>query len=145
AVVMGLIPAICALAWTIMSSSFAIAGQNYNTITQWANFAYAHKALGFIAMERGFIITSMLWSTLTVFIIERKFIGAALTSVIMALCSWIGIIHTYQITANGQLLHRFMGGNLFQDQWQFAVAYLIVTVFFLYFYAKEKYLAKEEV
>lgn len=143
AVVMGLIPAICALAWTIMSSSFAIAGQNYNTITQWAQFAYAHKALGFIAMERGFIITSMLWSTMTVFIIERRFMGAALTSVVLGLCSWIGIIHTYQITANGQLLHRFMGANLFQEQWQFALAYLIVTLFFLYFYAKEKYLVKE--
>lgn len=145
AVVMGLIPAICALAWTIMSSSFAIAGQNYNTISQWGNFAYAHKALGFIAMERGFIITSMLWSTLTVFIIERRFLAAAVTSSVLALCSWIGIIHTYQITANGQLLHRFMSGRLFQEQWQFALAYVIVALFFLYFLAREKYLLNRAV
>ncbi len=138
AVVMGLIPAIGALAWLIMSSALGVAGTNYAKITQWASFAYAHKALGFITLERGFIITSMLWSTVTVFIIDRKFLQACFMSLTLALCSWIGIIHTHIIDSNGQLLHRFMKLNFFQEQWEYALAYVIISVFFLYFFWKEK-------
>ncbi len=146
AVVMGLIPAIAAVAWLIMSSSFAIAGANYNTIApeRWATFAYAHRATGFITLERGFIITSMLWSTITVFIIERKFLQALYMALTAAACAWIGIIHTYVVDPNGQLMHRFMNAHLFQSQWQYSLAYLIVAAFFLYFFVKEKYLTKAE-
>jgi AGZA family xanthine/uracil permease-like MFS transporter len=135
AVIMGLIPSIGALAWLILSSAFAVAGTNYGQIADWGPFAYAHRAAGFIALERGFIISSMLWSTLTVFIIERRFRSAAAMSLILALCAWVGIIHTYQFDSHGQLYHRFMGANLFQEQWQYALAYAILAAFFLCTYA----------
>lgn len=142
AVVMGLIPAIGAMAWLILSSAFAVAGTNYARITDWSVFAYAHQAVGIIALERGFIITSMLWSTLTVFIIERKFLHAALISLVSALCAWIGIIHTYRIDSHGQLLHRFLNAHLYQEQWQFPLAYAVIAAFFLYAYGKQRYLKK---
>ena len=130
AVVMGLFPSIGALAWLIMSSSFAVAGTNYAQIADWTPFAYAHRAAGFIALERGFIVSSMLWSTLTVFIIERRFQRAALISLLMAACAWLGLIHTYRIDANGQLYHRFLNGHFCQEQWQFALAYALLALFF---------------
>jgi AGZA family xanthine/uracil permease-like MFS transporter len=141
AVIMGLIPAIGALAWLIMSSAFAVAGTNYSRITDWSQFAYAHQAAGFIALERGFIVSSMLWSTLTVFIIERKFLQAALISLVAALCAWIGIIHTHRIDSHGQLLHRFLDAHLCQDQWQFPLAYGILAAFFLYSHGRQRYRA----
>ncbi len=131
AVIMGLIPSIGALAWLILSSAFTVAGTNYCQIADWSPFAYAHRAAGFIALERGFIISSMLWATLTVFIIERRFLHAAGMSLFLALCAWIGIIHTSQFDSHGQLFHRFLNGSLFQEQWQYALAYAILTAFFL--------------
>ena len=135
AVIMGLIPSIGALAWLILSSAFAVAGTNYAHITDWSAFAYAHRGIGFIALERGFILSSMLWATLTVFIIEHRFRAAALSSLALAACAWIGIIHTYRIDDHGQLFHHFMNPHLWQEQWQFALAYVIVAAFFLYAHA----------
>ncbi len=138
AVVMGLIPAIGALAWLLISSAFTVAGTNYNQIADWSSFAYAHKGAGFLILERGFIVSSMLWSTLTVTIIERRFLRAMIFSLILAVCAWIGLIHTYIVDQSGQLLHRFMNANFFQEQWQFAVAYLMLAAFFLIFYFIER-------
>ena len=138
AVIMGLIPSIGALAWLIMSSAFAVAGTNYAQIADWTPFAYAHRATGFIALERGFILSSMLWPTLTVFIIEKRFFGAALMALVMALFSWIGIIHTYRIGVQGQLFHGFVDGHFWQAQWQFALAYAVIAAFFLYTHARQR-------
>ena len=92
AVAMGLIPAIGALAWMVMSSTLALAGTSFNAIAApaWAGFAYAHQGTGFISLERGFIVTSMLWATLTVLIIEQRFRGAVITCLVLAACSWVG-------------------------------------------------------
>jgi AGZA family xanthine/uracil permease-like MFS transporter len=143
AVIMGLIPSIGALAWLILSSAFAVAGTNYARIADWTPFAYAHRAAGFIALERGFILSSMLWSTLTVFIVERRFRGAALTALVLALFSWVGIIHTYRIGEQGQLFHRFVDGRLWQEQWQFAAAYAIIALFFLCVHARQRAPSRE--
>ena len=141
AVIMGLIPSIGALAWLIMSSAFAVAGTNYTLITDWTPFAYAHRAVGFIALERGFILSSMLWSTLTVFIVERRFLQSSLMSLVMALFAWVGIIHTYRIDSHGQLFHNFMNRHFWQEQWQFALAYAVIAVFFLCVHATQRRLA----
>lgn len=132
AVAVGLIPAIGALAWMVMSSTLSVAGTSFHAVPSqaWAAFAYAHQGTGFISLERGFIVTSMLWATLTVLIIERRFIGAVVTCVVLAACSWVGIIHTWSVDANGALTHRFMQLNLWQPQWQYAVAYLSGGAFF---------------
>lgn len=131
AVIMGLIPSMGALAWLILSSAFAVAGTNYARIADWSAFAYAHRGAGFIALERGFILSSMLWATLTVFIVERRFRAAALSALALAACAWVGIIHTSRIDAHGQLFHRFLNGHLWQEQWQFAAGYALVAAFFL--------------
>ncbi|HNX33057.1 MAG TPA: NCS2 family permease [Kiritimatiellia bacterium] len=138
AVIMGLIPSIGALAWLILSSALVVAGTNYALVTDWSQFAYAHRAAGFIALERGFIVSSMLWATLTVFIIERRFLRASLMSLILALCAWIGIIHTSRIDSHGQLFHGFLNTQLYQAQWQYALAYAIIAAFFLYAHVRQR-------
>ena len=124
-----------------------IAGTSYTAIADsaWTKFTYAHKATGFISLERGFIILSMLWSTLTVFVIEKKYLQSAIMSGVLAVCSWIGIIHTFQFNDKGQLFHRFVKLNFFQDQWEYALAYVIVGIFFLLaFILRKKNLLREE-
>lgn len=132
AVVVGLLPAIGALAWMIMSSTLAVAGTSFHAIPAqaWAGFAYAQQGSGFISLERGFIVTSMLWATLTVLIIERHLVGAMIACLTLAACSWIGIIHTWDIDARGALTHHFMQGNLWQAQWQYAASYCAGGLFF---------------
>lgn len=132
AVVVGLIPAIGALAWMIMASTLAVAGTSFSAISAqaWAGFAYAQQGAGFIALERGFIVTSLLWATLTVLIIERHHGGAIITCLLLAACAWIGIIHTWTVDAGGALAHHFMQANLWQPQWQYAAGYGAGSVFF---------------
>ena len=132
AVVVGLIPAIGALAWMIMSSTLLVAGTSFHSVSAqaWTGFAYAQQGTGFISLERGFIVTSMLWATLTVLIIERHHVGAIITCLTLAACSWIGIIHTWTIDANGALAHHFMQTNLWQPQWQYAAGYCAGSAFF---------------
>lgn len=138
AVIMGLIPSIGALAWLILSSAFTVAGTNYTQIADWSSFAYAHRAAGFIALERGFILSSMLWSTLTVFIIQRRFRGAALTALVLGVFAWVGIVHTYRFDSHGQLFHSFVDRHFWQAQWQFALAYAAMGAFFLYAHARQR-------
>jgi hypothetical protein len=72
----------------------------------------------------------MLWATLTVLIIEQRLAGAMLTCLTLAACSWVGIIHTWDIDAGGALAHHFMQANLWQPQWQYAAGYCAGSVFF---------------
>lgn len=132
AVAMGLIPAIGALAWMVTSSTLGLAGTSFDKIPAgaWAGFAYAHQGTGFMALERGFIVSSMLWATLTVLIVERRFLGATVTCLILAACAWVGIIHTWTLGPGGALFHRFMESSGWQPQWQYAAAYLSGAVFF---------------
>jgi len=80
---------------------------------------------GMIALERGFIFTSMILAAIGVALIERKFFRAATWSVAAALLSAFGIIHAYDLSAGG-ITSRF--GLMAAPE--FFAAYLMLAVLF---------------
>ncbi|MFQ6537112.1 MULTISPECIES: NCS2 family permease [Aphanothece] len=53
-------------------------------------------ASGVFALEQGLIITAMLLAALLVYVIEQRFLAAALCAAVAALAAWFGIIHAWR-------------------------------------------------
>ena len=123
AVAVGLFPAMAAWGLTLVDASLRAAGTSVHALGQPA-FA-GHLAIGgMIALERGFIFTSMIWAAFTVALIERKFRTASAWMAALSLFSWVGLVHSYSLTSAG-LTSRFQFGAAPS----FAAAYLSVAVF----------------
>jgi AGZA family xanthine/uracil permease-like MFS transporter len=83
---------------------------------------------GMIVLERGFIFTSMIWAAISVFLIDREFLKAAITACIASLLAFIGLIHAYEITTNGIVTPFGLGAG---SSW--ALAYLVCALFLFCF------------
>lgn len=79
---------------------------------------------GAFALEQGFIFTAMIWSAVTVAIIERRFLVAAAWSFAAALLSAVGLVHSYQFTPGDATL-------LLAPAWRYAYGYLAIALLFL--------------
>jgi AGZA family xanthine/uracil permease-like MFS transporter len=79
---------------------------------------FAHGAF---ALEQGFIFSAMIWSTITVYVIERSFVKAGLWSLGGAALCTVGLLHSYRFTFGDVVL------NL-EPAWPWAGAYAIVGV-----------------
>jgi len=80
---------------------------------------------GMIALERGFIFTSMLLAAMTVALLDGRYKIAANWAFAAALLSSTGIIHGYEV---GQfaILNSYGPAN----SWPFVIAYLMVGMLF---------------
>ena len=86
-----------------------------------------------IALERGFVLNSMILAAMVVFIIEKQFITAALWSLGAALLSFTGIIHAFKITDTG--IVSMLGLNAAPH---FSIGYGVMAIaFFLAGYVQE--------
>jgi AGZA family xanthine/uracil permease-like MFS transporter len=83
---------------------------------------------GMIVLERGFIFTSMIWAAISVFLIDREFLKAAITACIASILAFIGLIHAYEITTNGIVTPFSLGAG---SSW--ALAYLFCAFFLFSF------------
>lgn len=108
AVAIGLFPALAAWGLALVEATLRAAGTSLWTLGL-PSFAGQFAIGGMIALERGFIFTSMQWAAFTVALIEQKFLAAAGWMFSCALFAWIGLIHSYEITAFG-LVTRFHWG-----------------------------------
>ncbi|MCA9072138.1 MAG: NCS2 family permease, partial [Planctomycetaceae bacterium] len=124
AVAIGLFPAIAAWGATVVVGTFlAVMGPDVKTMqdvllspnffpkdpTQ-EQFANVNGFLihGMILMERGFIFTCMFWAAISACLIDRQFYRAAVWSAIAAVFTWIGLMHSYQVSGNSfDFLFRF--------------------------------------
>ena len=100
AVATGLFPAIAAWGLLMVESTLRSAGTTLFIIGKEA-FANNLAIHGMISLERGFIFTSMILASISVFLIEKKFLTACMWSLGAALLSYVGIIHAYELTPNG--------------------------------------------
>ncbi len=122
AVAVGLFPALAAWGLTLVDAALRAAGTSIHALGEPA-FAGQLAIGGMIALERGFIFTSMHWAAFTVALIERKFRVAAAWMGALSFFSWIGLVHAYSLTPAG-LTSRFQWGA----SPAFAAAYAAVAL-----------------
>lgn len=102
AVAIGLIPALAAWALLLIEGALRVAGTNlYQTAHLFGRNRGEIYIYGVIALERGFLLTSLVLAAMTVHIIERKFRLAALWCMIASLLSAIGLIHAFDWSSTG--------------------------------------------
>lgn len=132
AVVVGLMPAIAAWGALMAKTALRVAGlgtpDNPFTPDLVAPFKLSDTYIdGAFALEQGFIFSATILAALTVCIIERQFLQAALWSLAAALLSWVGLMHAYQWTPADTVLHFGWGTG---SSW--ALGYGLLAILMLY-------------
>jgi len=79
---------------------------------------------GALALEQGFLFTSMLLSAAVVAVIERKWFVASAWCAVAALLSATGLMHSYQWTQDDTVLKL-------PPSWPFAIGYATMSLLFL--------------
>jgi AGZA family xanthine/uracil permease-like MFS transporter len=125
AVAIGLFPAIAAWGLLMVESALRSAGTTLFIIGKEA-FANNLAIHGMISLERGFIFTSMILASISVFLIEKKFLTACMWSLGAALLSYAGIIHAYELTPNGVV--SVFGYGVASD---FSIGYCSFAILFI--------------
>ncbi len=100
AVAVGLVPALASWLLVQLETTLRVAGAGLAENVD--KFAPAGLHLrGVIALSQGFLITSIIYSAVVAFVIDRRFKAAALWLLAAAVFSGIGLIHAYELTPNG--------------------------------------------
>lgn len=129
AVAIGLFPALAAWGLLLIENSLRAAGISIYELQQTLSIT------GMISLERGFIFTSIILSSISVFLIEKQFIKSSLWALIGCALSYIGIIHAYKLTPHG-ILYNF---TLYAAP-QFVLSYLLLGILFYIFHLYSKHL-----
>ncbi len=134
AVAIGFFPALAAWGLLLVDNTLRSAGTSLFLTGQKA-FGESIAIHGMLSLERGFIFTSMIFSTIAVFLIEKDFLKACFWSLGAAAFSFVGIIHAYEITPDGVVSKFGFGAAT-----DFAIGYCFFAALFIciYFYHKEK-------
>jgi len=99
AVAFGLVPSLAAWALQLVETSLRKAGKSlFEVAPAFGNDLYIH---GMIALNQGFLLSSMVLAAILVFVIEREFLKAAWWTATAAVLSMIGLIHAYDLTPSG--------------------------------------------
>jgi len=130
AVVMGLLPGLAAWGAVMLKHGLAV-GWNGKPGSPFADsligaFESQRHVLvhGMFTLEQGFILTAMVLSAATVYIIERKFLAAALWCLIGAALSACGLVHSY-LWAPGDTEISL------RPAWPLAAGYLVMGAVFV--------------
>jgi AGZA family xanthine/uracil permease-like MFS transporter len=125
AVGFGLFPAVAAYGISVMEKTLLIAGTNWGDVMLASFVKNGFFIEGMIALERGFILNSMIWSAIVVYVIEKDFFQAGLWGIIASGLSFIGIIHAFKITENGIISNLTINAAPY-----FSIGYLLVAAAF---------------
>ncbi|WP_218280242.1 hypothetical protein [Verrucomicrobium spinosum] len=99
AVAAGLAPSLAAWLLVQVQETLRVAGKTlYETVDQ---FGSALHIRGVIALSQGFIVTSIIYAAVIVFVIDRKYRQAAAWMLAAAVLSAIGLMHAYKLTPGG--------------------------------------------
>ena len=99
AVAVGIIPGLASWLLVQIEATLRVAGKSLaETADKFAPDIFIH---GVIALSQGFLITSIIYSAVIAFVIDREFRKASLWLLAAALFSAVGLIHAYQITPGG--------------------------------------------
>ncbi len=125
AVALGLVPSLAAWAIFLVETTIRTAGVPLlETLAKFGKNLYVHGA---IALSQGFLMTSMLFAAVLVFVIERKFLTATFWMAAGAGLSSLGLIHAYALGPGG-IENRF-GWLPTPAARDFAAAYALGALF----------------
>lgn len=138
AVVIGLLPGIAGWGALITKNALRAAGlgtpENPLTPTLIEKFKLSDTYIhGAFALEQGFIFSAMILAAITVYVIERKFCQAAYCSVIAAVISWLGLMHSYSWTVADTVVNLGWGTGA-----PWAIGYLLMAILFFYVHWQER-------
>lgn len=125
AVVVGFFPALAAWGLLLLEATLRAAGTNVGAVGMKA-LALQLPISGLIALERGFIFTSMILSALTVCLIEKHYRKAALWALVAAIISATGLMHGYTIS-DGAIINAYGPTTT----WPFVLGYGGIAAVFL--------------
>ncbi len=99
AVVLGFIPCLAAWALLLIETALRAAGSDlYQSAGKFGADFYIH---GVLALNQGFIITSMIFAAIMVHVVEGRFGKASLWALAASFFSFFGLIHAYELTPLG--------------------------------------------
>lgn len=124
AVVVGFIPALAGWGLLMLESGLRSAGATLGSVGLEV-VAMQLPVAGMIALERGFIFTSMVLAAMTVALIERRFRRAAAWAAVAAGLSATGIIHGYEVT-QAAIIPSYGPSST----WPFVIGYLALAFIF---------------
>jgi len=125
AVVLGLLPGIGAWGVLMAKDGLRAADATFSPDLIAAfqkSGSYIH---GSFALEQGFIFTAMIFAAVTVHLIERRFISAALWCLVACVLCGVGFMHSYVLTPKDAI------GALGTPAWAWAIGYAAMAVTFL--------------
>ena len=132
AVVIGLLPGIAAWGVIMVKTAMRVSGQPMfgdASVTTVNDFHRNDVAIdGGFAMEQGFILSAMIFSAITVYVIEKQFYRAAIWSCFAGLLSSFGIMHAYRWTLTDTVVNIHWPWN--NMNWEFVIAYVALGLIF---------------
>lgn len=99
AVALGLVPMLAS--WTLQLVDLSIRKAGSTLFATAAAFGSELSIYGLIAISRGALLVSMIWTASLAMTIDRRFHKAALWMTAAAVCSCVGIIHAYTLAPDG--------------------------------------------
>ena len=117
AVAMGLLPGIAAWGLLMFNNGVRSAGRTLEDLGISGVLPQAHAG-GLIALDRGFILTSMCFAAMGVMMIERRLAAAAWWAWAMAALSILGVIHAWDPLQLGEPYSLGL-----RTGWRFALGY----------------------
>ena len=121
AVGVGLVPSLAAWLLVQVEGTLRVCGKGLAETAD--QFGDALHIRGVIALSQGFLITSILYSAVTAFVIDRQFKKAAAWLLAASVLSAVGLIHAYTLTPSGVENH-FAWFTAAPD---FAIAYAVAA------------------
>lgn len=99
AVAFGLVPSLAAWSLQLIETSLRKAGKTlFEAAPVFGNDLYIQ---GVIALNQGFLLSSMVLAAMLVFVIEREFLKAAGWAAAAAVLSMVGLINAFELTPSG--------------------------------------------
>jgi AGZA family xanthine/uracil permease-like MFS transporter len=140
AIIIGLFPALAAWGILMVQSSFNYADGTMSGILAKSgiNDPSLHISMegaginnpilpytlgGLISLSQGFLLSSMIWASICIFIIDRDFIKAAYWSASGAVLSFLGVIHAFSLSGNVIINNYSIPGSK-----QFMIGYALFAI-----------------
>ena len=94
AVAFGLVPALAAWSFEMVKNAVGAAGADPAAVAEGLRAQGVHLE-GMIALNQGFLLTSMIYAAVLAHVVDRRFGAAAIWCLLAAALSMVGVIHAY--------------------------------------------------